>query len=128
MKVARRRSRIRRRDLWTYTREFISLSMYKEGREKKNMTYICRVGFSLNDIENGDVAALLARVGANHPILWLKQSPHDVQHCRLADSLGLLNLITSKRSVTCHEEVTARNWNKRCYNAYEIIVHVAGIP
>ena len=93
-----------------------------------SITYICRVGFSLDDVEDRNIATLLAWVGANHPVLWLKQSPHDVQYCRLANSLGLLNLITSKGCVTCHEEVTARNWNKRGYNAYEIIVHVARIP
>ena len=100
----------------------------KKGGRRASITYICRVGFSLDDVEDGDVAALLARVGADHPVLWLQQSPHDVQYCRLADSLGLLNLVTRKGRVTCHEEVTARNWNKRCYDAYEIIVHVARIP
>lgn len=37
------------------------------------------VDFSLNDVENGDVAALL-RAGGHHDVLRLRQASHHVQH------------------------------------------------
>jgi hypothetical protein len=41
--------------------------------------------------------------------------------------MHLVNLITSEGCVRCHEEVTARCWNEGCYDADEIVVHVARV-
>lgn len=55
MKVARRRSRMRRRDLWT------CLVLFSWGRDEisERKTYIGGVGFAHDDVEDADVAAVL---------------------------------------------------------------------
>ena len=43
------------------------------------------VGFALDDVEDADVAAGLAGLSADHLILGLKESAHDIEHGGFAD-------------------------------------------
>ena len=36
-------------------------------------TYVSGIGFALDDIKNGDVAALFAWICRHHPVLWLQK-------------------------------------------------------
>lgn len=69
---------------------------------------ICWVNFSLDNVEYGDVAALLARICRNHAILWLKETTHDVQNCRFTDCLGRLDVVACKWGIGGHEEMASR--------------------
>ena len=45
---------------------------------------LCWINISLDDVQDGDVATLLdTRVDKN--VLWVKQSPHYIEHSRLSD-------------------------------------------
>ena len=74
---------------------------------QQTLVHIRRVDLTLYDIEDGNIAALLARYGRHHAVLWLQQPPHDVQHRRLAHRLGLLDLVAREGCVGRHEEVAA---------------------
>lgn len=74
------------------------------------LVHICRIHLSLDDVQDGDIAALLAGHCRDHPILGLEKSSHDIQDGRLADGLGLLDLIASEWCIRGHEEVAA--WSR----------------
>jgi len=86
------------------------------------------VYLSLDDIENGDVTALLSGDCRDHAVFRLEQASHDVEDCCLADCLGLFNLVTSEGCIRCHQKVTSWCGNQRGENADEIVVHVARVP
>lgn len=90
-------------------------------------TYIRGVGFSLDDVEDGNVTALFARRRRYHPILGLQQPPHHIEHRRLPDRLGLLDIVPGKRRVRRHEKVTTRRRDQRRHDPDQVIVHVARI-
>lgn len=91
------------------------------------LMHVGGVDFALDDVEDGDVAALLPRYRRDHPVLRLQQSPHDVQYGCLPHRLGLLNLVTSKRRIRGHEEVASGCWNEGGQNADEVVMHVARV-
>ena len=39
----------------------------------------------------------------------------------------LINLIAGERGVGRHEEMATRRWDEGCYDANEIVVHIAGV-
>jgi hypothetical protein len=78
---------------------------------KQTLVDICWVDFSLNYVEDGDVAALLAWCGGDHAVLRLKETSHNVENCSLANSLGLFNIVPCEWCVRGHEEVTAGRRN-----------------
>ena len=73
------------------------------------MTHVCRIGLALDDVEDGDVAAALARVRRDHAVLGLQQAAHDVEHSCLAHRLGRLCVVAREGRVRRHEEVAARD-------------------
>ena len=75
--------------------------------------HISRVNLALDDVQNGDIAALLARNRRHHAVFGLEEAPHHVKDSRLADRLRLLDLIACERRVCCHEEVATWRRNKR---------------
>lgn len=68
MNVASRRSRIRRSDLCTYK----SLSVSAYPNTETWVADLCWISFSLDDVEDADVAACLARCCGHHAVLRLK--------------------------------------------------------
>ena len=95
---------------------------------EKALVHICWVHLALDDVENRDVAAFLARYGRDHPILGLQQSSHDIQYRRLPHCLGLLDLVAREWRIRGHQEVTPRCGNQRGQYADEVVVHVARVP
>ena len=77
------------------------------------MTCVGRVGLALDDVEDGYVAAPLARVGRHHAVLGLQQPSHDVQDRRFPHRLCLLDLVTREGRIRSHEEVAAGRWDQR---------------
>lgn len=94
---------------------------------EQTLVHVCRVNLTLDDVENGDVAAFLARLRRHHAVLGLQQTAHHVQHRRLAHSLGLLDLVSGEGRVSRHEEVASRRGDQRSLDADEIVVHVPGV-
>lgn len=71
MKEARFRSRMRRRDLWTCCMvSWLSVRLCVESSE--TLTYVCRISFTHDNVQDGDVAAGLAWFGGDHLILRLQ--------------------------------------------------------
>ncbi len=81
----------------------------------------------MNDVQDADIAALLAGCGRYHAVLRLQQSSHDVQYRSLTHCFGLLDVVTSEWRVRSHEEVAAWHWDQRCNDADKIVMHIAGI-
>jgi len=94
---------------------------------EKTLVNISRIDIPLYDIQDGYIAALLARNRRHHSVFRLKKAAHNIQHCGFADGLGLLNTVACKWCIGGHEEMTARGWNQRCNYANKIIVHIAWI-
>lgn len=76
IKVASWRSRMRRRDLWTCLQGKLALGFLE--RRSCYSSYVCRVGFTHDDVEDRDVAAILAWAGRDHAVLGLQQSAHHI--------------------------------------------------
>jgi hypothetical protein len=91
------------------------------------MTHVCRIGLALDDVEDGDVAAALARVRRDHAVLGLQQAAHDVEHSCLAHRLGRLCVVAREGRVRRHEEVAARDGYQARDDADEVVVHVARV-
>lgn len=89
--------------------------------------HIGRVHVALDDVQDGDVAALLAGYSRHHAILGLQQSSHHVENRRLAHRLGLFHLVASERRVRRHQEVASRSRDQRGEDADQVVVHVAGV-
>ncbi len=94
---------------------------------EETLVHIGGIDLSLDYVEDGNIAALLARHRRYHAVLWLQQPPHDVQDCRFAHRLGLLDLVAGERGVGSHEEVAAWCGDQRGENADEVVVHVARV-
>ena len=119
--VARLRSRIRSKDLWTcilISNILASVSV---------CVHLSWVGLSLDDVENTNVAAGFTGSGGDHSILWLQQSSHDIKHSSLTNSFGLPNTITREWGIRGHEEVTSRGRYQGRDDPNQIIVHVARV-
>ena len=119
--VARLRSRIRSKDLWTcvlVSSIFASVS---------SSIHLSGVGFSLDDVENANVAAGLAGSGVDHSIFWLQQSSHDIKHSSFTNSFGLVDTITREWRIGGHEEVASRSRYQGRHNPNQIVVHVARV-
>jgi len=80
---------------------------------EQTLVHIGRVDFTLDDVEYGYVAALLAGHGRHHAVLRLQQPPHDVQDCRFPHCLCLFDLIAGEGRIRRHEEVAAGRWDQR---------------
>src|SRR3954465_10315342 len=91
------------------------------------MAYIRGIGFALDDVEDGDVAALLAWICRNHPILRLQQPSHNIQDSSFSNSLCLFDVVASERRIGGQQEMAAWCRDERSYYADKIVVHVAGI-
>lgn len=61
--------------------------------------YIRRVCFSLNYVEDTDVAAGFAGVDGNHAVLRLQQTAHDIQNSGLTHCLGLFDVVAGEWGV-----------------------------
>lgn len=90
-------------------------------------TYIGRIGFAHDDVQDRNVAAVLARIGADHSVLGLQQSPHDLEYSRAADRLCSLDILTGKGCVTRLQEVASRGGDQTGYYADQIVVHVSRV-
>lgn len=124
IKVARRRSRMRRRDLWTWSRVKHSAST---SYLRSCTTHFSGISLSLDDVQDADIAARFTRRGRDHAILWLQKSSHDVEDSGFPDGLGLFDIIARKRGVGGHEEVASWGWDECCDDAHEVIVHITGV-
>lgn len=82
MKVARRRSRMRRRDLCTFvdgvSRDDFCRAGGRERKRKERKGYFGGIGFALDDVQDADVAALFAGGGGDHSVFGLEEPSHDV--------------------------------------------------
>lgn len=61
---------------------------------------VARIYFPLDNVENAHIDALLLRIGADHDVLALQESPHDIQHTGLLN--GLLSVVEGERGVASH--------------------------
>lgn len=135
MKVARRRSRMRRRDLWTCGlgrgRGVSGDACVSRCRDADGVrgegTYFGGIGFALDDVEDADVAAFLAGGGGDHAIFGLQEAAHDVEDGGFADRFGLLDVVAGEGGVGGHEEVAAGGGDQGGEDADEVVVHVAGV-
>lgn len=89
--------------------------------------YIGRINIALNDIQNRDVATLLAWNSGHHSVFGLEKSTHNIQDCGLSYSLSLLEVIACEWCVRGHKEMAARSRYQRGNNANEVIVHIARV-
>lgn len=55
--------------------------------------YISWICLPLDNIQDGDVAAILGRVRHNHTVLGLQKPTHDVKNRGLSDCFGLSILV-----------------------------------
>lgn len=94
---------------------------------QQTLVHVRGVDFALDDVQDRDVAALLAGDGRHHAVLGLEQPPHDVENGRLAHGLGLLDLISGEGGICRHEEMAPWCRDERCQDADEIVVHVPGV-
>lgn len=88
---------------------------------------ILGVNLALDDVEDRDIAALLAWVCRDHAVLGLEKAAHDVQDGGFPHGLGLLDVVASERSVGGHEEVTAWCGDQGGDDADKIVMHIARI-
>jgi hypothetical protein len=86
---------------------------------------LSRIDFALDDVEDGDVAALLYRTRYKN-VLGLQKPSHDVKHSGLSNIL-LFELVKNQWSVPCHQEVASRSRYQRCNEAHQIVVHVTRV-
>lgn len=118
------------------------------------LSYLCGVNFSLDDVEDSNVAVtgLSLSSSGHHHILGLQQSPHHIQHCRLPhtsnlrrcfisvfdpnDSCSIISsseisatyrLVSGQWCVTRHEEVETWSGNEWSDQTNQVIVHVARV-
>ena len=94
---------------------------------QQTLMHVRGVDLALDDVENGDVAALLAGNGRHHAVLRLEQPSHHVEDGCLPHRLGLFDLVPREGRVRRHEEVASGCRDQRGQNADEVIVHVAGV-
>ena len=90
-------------------------------------TYIGGVSFAHDDVQDGNVAAVLAGIGADHAVLGLQESPHDLQHGCPPHRLGGLDVLACEGCVAGLQEVAARRGDQTGHYADQIVVHVARI-
>lgn len=124
MKEARLRSRMRRRDLWTWFGVSMNLRLVVLGR---CWTYVCGVCFAHDDVEDGDVAAVFGGLGGDHLVFWLEESSHDVQDSGLAHRLGGIDVVPCKGCVAGLQEMAARSGDQGGQDADKIVVHVSWV-
>lgn len=73
---------------------------------------ICGIRLALDNIEDTDVAARLARRDGDHAILGLEESAHDVQDGSFTHRLRLLDVGAGERRVGRNQEVRSRCRNE----------------
>ena len=89
--------------------------------------YICGIGFAHDDVQDGNVAAVLPRFGRDHLVLGLEETTHDIEDGSFADSFGRFDIVAGERCVARLQEMAARGGDEAGDDADEIVVHVAGI-
>jgi hypothetical protein len=94
---------------------------------QQTLVHVGGVHLALDDVEDGDVAALFAGDGGDHAVLGLEQAAHDVEDGGFADRLGLLDLVAGKRGVGGHEEVAFRGGDEGGEDGHQVVVHVARV-
>ncbi len=82
------------------------------------------VNITLNDVQDGHVLSFSGR-SADHDIVWMKQSSHNIQDSGFPDVRHLP--FNGQRSVTSHEEMASGSWNQRGHQTNHIVVHVAWV-
>lgn len=66
---------------------------------QETLVNVLSIDFALDNVENGDIAALLAWIGRDHAVLWLEKAAHHIQDCGFPYGLSLLDVVASKRGV-----------------------------
>jgi hypothetical protein len=94
---------------------------------KKTLVNIGRINITLDDVQNGNITALLPRYSGDHSVLWLKESSHHIQDGGFANSFSLLDTIAREGCIRSHEEVTPRGRDQGCNDADQIVVHITRI-
>lgn len=90
-------------------------------------TYIGRISFSLDNIEDRDITALLGRRSRDHPVLGLQETTHHIQNSRLSHRFRLIDPVTRKGRVGSLKEVAFRGGDQGGNHADEVVVHVSWI-
>ena len=103
------------------------LSQSAFANPKQAFMYIRGICLALDNVKDGDVAALFAGLNRNHAILWLQQATHNIQNSRLTDTLGTLHRIIGKWRVSRGQEMTLRDRDQRSNHSHQIIIHVTRI-
>ena len=86
---------------------------------------LCGVDVSLYDVQDAHINSVF-KVGGDHDVLSLQESPHDIEHSGLPDRADMS--VQSQRRVAGHQEVAAGRGDEGGHEADQVVVHVPRVP